>query len=395
MVRASDGRDPFRAVWHPVRVGQFQGIELGDLSLESERLQLRPWRRQDVTALVGALDAESMRQFLALPQPYTKADAARFVRSVAPVERREGTGLDCALVERATGSVVGSATLRLPWRMRACDVGYWIAPAAQDRGYATEAVRVLARWAHEKADVHRVELRLDVRNIASARVALRSGFRFEGLQRDALLDGSDRVDLAVFVHTATDPWEAVPPRFAPLPPEGLSDGTLAVRSALPADLNGFIEQEQDPATQGLGGRSPAPTPSRVLRMLNRARLDHLVGPSTYLSMVDMASERFAGSVRLTTAGPPGVGEVGYAVHPEFRGRGFTARALRLLSAWAFEQGGFVRLELGTKIDNIASQRAALSAGFKSEGIQPGRLPNADGTYSDQASYALLRRDWPV
>jgi len=94
-------------------------------------------------------------------------------------------------------------------------------------------------------------------------------------------------------------------------------------------------------------------------------------------------------VRLRSSGPPNVGGLGYAVHPRFRGRGFTSRALRLLSAWAFAEAGFDRLELGAKTDNVASQRAAEAAGFVREGVWRSRLRNPDGTFSDETRYALI------
>jgi RimJ/RimL family protein N-acetyltransferase len=82
--------------------------------------------------------------------------------------------------------------------------------------------------------------------------------------------------------------------------------------------------------------------------------------------------------------------IGYTVHPSFRGRGYTARALRLLTEWAFDVAGFVRLELGTKLANIASQRAARAGGFEQEAVVRGRLRNPDGSYSDEVLFARLR-----
>jgi RimJ/RimL family protein N-acetyltransferase len=106
-------------------------------------------------------------------------------------------------------------------------------------------------------------------------------------------------------------------------------------------------------------------------------------------MVDVASGRMAGSLRLRQAGPPNVGGVGYAVHPAFRGRGYTSRALRLLVPWAFGPAGFARLELGAKPVNAASRQAALRAGFEPDGIRRGRLRNVDGTFADEVRFALV------
>ena len=84
-----------------------------------------------------------------------------------------------------------------------------------------------------------------------------------------------------------------------------------------------------------------------------------------------------------------LGLIGYGVHPAFRGRGFTTRALRLVESWAFGTAGFARLELGAKVGNVASQRAAEHAGYTHDGIRAARLRNPDGSFSDEVRYALI------
>lgn len=61
-------------------------------------------------------------------------------------------------------------------------------------------------------------------------------------------------------------------------------------------------------------------------------------------------------------------ELGYAVAPWARGRGYGAAALRLLTDWAFGQG-LERLVLQIQVQNAASQGVARSAGFVLEGVQ--------------------------
>ncbi|WP_374967682.1 GNAT family N-acetyltransferase [Terrabacter sp. BE26] len=114
------------------------------------------------------------------------------------------------------------------------------------------------------------------------------------------------------------------------------------------------------------------------------------GRAARFVMVDAASGAGAGVIGVLRLGPPGTGLVGYGVLPAFRGRGFTTRALRLVSRWAFEDAGLARLELGHKVGNEASGRAAEKAGFRAEGRLGGRLPNPDGTWSDEVYYSLTR-----
>lgn len=66
------------------------------------------------------------------------------------------------------------------------------------------------------------------------------------------------------------------------------------------------------------------------------------------------------------------GEVSYWVAAGARGRGVAARALALFSAWSFQAVGLEELWLRTYRENVASQRAALRAGYQ-------RAPERDGS----------------
>ena len=64
----------------------------------------------------------------------------------------------------------------------------------------------------------------------------------------------------------------------------------------------------------------------------------------------------------------GVGEVGYLLLPEGRGKGYATRAVRLLVGWLFDDLGLGRVQARTHLDNAASQRVLERAGFTSEGV---------------------------
>lgn len=362
---------------------------LTDLVLHGPRLTLRPWQSSDVDAVLDACADPTMHEFLLLPRPYTREDATRYVTEIGNAGRADGTGLGAAIVEQSSGAVVGSVDLR---RAGNEDVGYWIAPAARGRGYAAEAVRVLCEWAFGNG-VERVNLRCDVGNVASARTALSAGFGFEGISwRERLRHpetGASRVvDLARFARLAGDDGEPIAPHFPRLPPGELTDGTVALRSEQLDDLDGLLGTDDDLTLSWSFSGTPYPR-ERLRRACAQAGLDWLVGTAAPFSIVDVATGGYAGSMRLRQAGPPQIGGLGYVVHPAFRGRGYTTRALRLLVPWAFDVAGFARLELGAKVGNVASQRAALNAGFEPDGVRIGRMRNPDGSFGDEARFALL------
>jgi RimJ/RimL family protein N-acetyltransferase len=370
-------------------MGAYRGTELDGLVLSSDRLTLRPRHPSDAPAVHAGMQDRSMHEFLRLPDPYTPEDAVQYVTELASAIRQAGTGLGCTLVESSTGRVVGSADIWLPGpRQTAAEIGYVIYAPARQHGYGAEASRALASWAFAHG-VGRVGIRCAVANLASAKSALNAGFRFEGILRGDIDTPSGIADGAAFGRLAGDPAEPVARAFAPLPAGGLSDGVVALRVLLPSDVPAMLEQETDPGTVSSGFTGVAASEAEITRMAAQAGLDWLVGNAAPFAMVDVATGQVAGSLRLRQVGPPNVGGIGYAVHPAFRGRGYTTRALRLLAPWAFETAGFARLELGAKVSNVASQRAALGAGFETDGVLRARLRHPDGSFSDEARFAMV------
>lgn len=363
-----------------------RGVELDKVELSGARLLLRPWRADDAERIVTALQDRAMHEFLALPDPYTAADAAEFIGRSGD----SATELARAVVERTSGRVVGSCALRLSADP---EIGYWIAPDAQGCGYAAEATGLLSDWAFGHG-LRRLRLVCDVRNEASARTALAAGFRFEGVGRDGVIGGGTgsvperRGDVARFARLAGDPPGRLPYAFAPLVRGGLDDGVLRLRTMRSDDGPALIETDDELTLRWSFTGRPHP-PAEVQRAAEQAGLQWLVGTVAAFTMEDLATGRVAGSVRVRQAGPPQVGGVGYVVHPAFRGRRLTTRGLRLLVDWALGPADFARLELGAKVANQASLRAAAAAGFEPDGIRRCRLRNPDGTFSDEQRYVLL------
>ena len=268
------------------------------------------------------------------------------------------------------------------------EIGYWLAVPDWGRGYVTEAVRTLARFGLANG-LPRIQIRCELPNAASAAVALRAGFGFEAISR-ASLRGRDgqALDAAVFARTTADPDEPVPPSWPPL--DEVSDGVVTLRPTGPGDWPVLLAEATNEAAQRWGFRAEPMTEAAAVQRANRAGLDRLVSGTNALLICDATTGTGAGVLGLRRVGPPDVVAVGYGVLPEFRGRGFTTRALRLLAGWAFSQTPFVRLELGCKLANLASARSAVAAGFVQEGRRPGRLRNPDGSYSDELVFGLLR-----
>ena len=147
-------------------------------SLTDPIVTLRPWSAEDAEAIVECIDGdpEIERWLDRVPQPYSLEDARAYIA---------GLGEEAfAITETGSGRILGSIGFGLVGD-GVSEIGYWIRADARGRGCTTRAVVLLARWALAREDVARVQLRADVENEPSCRVAEKAGFRLEGVLRSA------------------------------------------------------------------------------------------------------------------------------------------------------------------------------------------------------------------
>jgi RimJ/RimL family protein N-acetyltransferase len=176
-------------------------IEPPDPSLQDGFVLLRPWTERDVPAIAAACNEEEMALWLdQVPQPYSERDAREYVASTRR-GWREGTTSSFAIVDLRSQAPVGSIGVHwLDWEQRVAEVGYWVAREARGRGLASRAVRLVARWVLQDCGIERLQLRADVLNAASQKVAEKAGFRREGVLRSTRFSARQgrRVDFAMY-----------------------------------------------------------------------------------------------------------------------------------------------------------------------------------------------------
>jgi ribosomal-protein-alanine N-acetyltransferase len=90
-------------------------------------------------------------------------------------------------------------------------------------------------------------------------------------------------------------------------------------------------------------------------------------------------------------GPFQSANLGYWVAEQHNGRGVGTRAVALVIEAAFQEHGLHRLEAGTLLDNVASQRVLRKNGFEEIGIAPRYLFIA-GDWRDHLLFQRLSDD---
>jgi [ribosomal protein S5]-alanine N-acetyltransferase len=146
----------------------------------------------------------------------------------------------------------------------------------------------------------------------------------------------------------------------------LTDGVVTMRAHRPDDVDGMIAMGTDLETVRW---TSVPVPYR------RSHAEHWmqeVVPAGWRDGVSYgwaveAEGRFAGNLDVRAGPPP---DIGFATAPWARGRGFTARAVRLATRWAFETAGLHVVHWSANVGNLASWRVAHACGFTFHGERP-------------------------
>lgn len=148
----------------------------------------------------------------------------------------------------------------------------------------------------------------------------------------------------------------------------LRNERLTLRAPSTADVPAIVRACRDPLTQQW---LPLPNPydethalgfvtdlARATRLSGDGIVRAIEWDGEFAGMIDLKKTDWRG---LTT-------EIGYWVSPDQRGNGLAGRASRLLGDWAMREHDMERVEIRAATGNIGSQRAALAAGYRQEGV---------------------------
>jgi RimJ/RimL family protein N-acetyltransferase len=172
-----------------------------DPPLSDGVVTLRPWTLEDVSAIARCCNEPEIARWMhEIPSPYDEQNAREYVL-VTEQRWRDGTGAFFGVIDAATNEPFGSIGMHvLDAQFRNVEVGYWAAAQARGRGLTTRALRLISRWAIDQVGAERVQLRADVLNTPSLRVAEKAGFTREGTLRSAAFNQRQnrRIDYAVY-----------------------------------------------------------------------------------------------------------------------------------------------------------------------------------------------------
>jgi len=176
--------------------------------LVSKRLTLRP---------LTAADAESLFRYRSHPEvsryqgwePTSLGEASRFIAELLGIEpNTPGSWFQLGIFLRHSGVLVGDCGLHFPQGLdHEAEFGISLAPSAQGRGYATEALVAVFELLFSAFGKRRIFASVDPRNTGSIRLLERLGMRREAHFHQSLWFKGEWVDDVIFALLRRE-WEA-------------------------------------------------------------------------------------------------------------------------------------------------------------------------------------------
>ena len=167
-------------------LGLFKGLVLPpDLRISGSAIYLKPPSDHDFAAWAALRQAS--REFLVPWEPtwprdaLTKANWRRRLRHYAE-EWHDATSYSFLIFREADDALLGGITLSNVRRGVAMTgtIGYWVGETHARRGFMTDGLASMLRFAFDELGLHRVEAACLPSNTASRRLLAKCGFRQEG-----------------------------------------------------------------------------------------------------------------------------------------------------------------------------------------------------------------------
>lgn len=167
-------------------------------TLTTTRLILRPFTladAPDVQRLAG--DRAIAEMTLLIPHPYPDGLAEKWIAPHAEKFAQRALA-NFAIIERASGQLIGAIGLVIEDEHARAELGYWIGQPFWCRGYCTEAARAILRFGFDELRLNRIAAHHFTRNPASGRVLQKLGMQHEGTFRQHLRKWGEFIDAELY-----------------------------------------------------------------------------------------------------------------------------------------------------------------------------------------------------
>lgn len=171
--------------------------------LQGEHILLREFQQEDYTALCSWVNDWQRTRYLSTRYwiPQTAGDVSEYLTDRL---QSSHTAYHFVIASPKTREYLGQIDLyEVNWRLRCATLGMIV--IAPGKGYGTEALRLIRRFAFDTLGLERLELEVHEDNHAALRCYEKAGFLREGVKRNAYFSEGRFRDVVMMSALRDDP----------------------------------------------------------------------------------------------------------------------------------------------------------------------------------------------
>ncbi len=150
--------------------------------IKSKRFIIRSFKKGDEKSLQKNINDRGISRFITnIPYPYKLKDAKTWINHCTKISKSRNKK-EVIFALDINGEVVGGVGLS-NIEIHKAEIGYWLARKLQNRGFMTEALRLVTNFGFNELKLKRIYATVDPKNNASIQVLEKNKYKREGLLR--------------------------------------------------------------------------------------------------------------------------------------------------------------------------------------------------------------------
>ena len=166
--------------------------------LETERTYLRFIKLEDAERVRDLCNTEKIFNTTLFVQiPYTIEHAKAFIEKVHK-RVTEKDDIVLGIILKETNEFIGVVDLMRNTKHNNGEIGYWLGFDYWGKGIMTEVVKAFTEYCLKELKLHRLVIKVFTFNPASAKVAIKSGYEYEGCNKEVVLKDGKYYDTETY-----------------------------------------------------------------------------------------------------------------------------------------------------------------------------------------------------
>ena len=356
--------------------------------LKSERLTLSIPKVADIPSIVEYAGHEKVAATTQnMPHPYAQKDAVFWI-NMAEEGLKTQTHYIFGIRINSTSEFVGGIGITINQAFDRGELGYWIGVPFWNKGYTTEATKLILQFGFEQLKLNKIYAVHLVGNLSSGKVMLKNGMIKEGELKEHYKKGDEYRSVIQYRLTKGE--------YNKLTSTSFSIETTNLRLRIPSEADIpyiFSATRYKGFNDGMAWEAPK-SATELFAPLQRNLEKWKVGNSIAFTIEQKDTRDFLGRISIRKTKEKNVWNIGFFTHPKHQGKGIMTEAVKEILHFGFTTLKAIRIEAEYAHWNKASEKVLHNNGFQFiRFIEKGLLKN--GEWVAENAVAIEYKDWKV